>query len=438
MKRIFKYSLTWVLAVLTVFSLLPQTAMANALELELDGDHYHITGFEGGGAYTIPAYVSGRPVTEILDRAFAGCTELTSVSFPDTLKSIGDYAFSGCTALTQADINLMPYIDYTIFEGCTSLQEFKANSANSDLTCRDGVLYSKEYPFIKLYPKGRTGSFTIPDGITLISEYAFSDSRGLTDVTIPDETISICDKAFSGCQNLSFAFFKGDAPGMGEGVFDGCKPGFVVKYISGKRGFSNPWNGVPTEAVPESVKPSANLAGITLSAGKLSPAFDASVLKYTVKLGENDKSVKVTPVKAYGGASVKIDGKKAASKTVSVANGKSTTMKIQVTCGSSKKTYVLTIKRPKAKNSLLASLKASSGVFSPAFSPAVTAYTLTLPKGKKKVTITAKAASPLAKVTPAKKTYTLKAGKTLTVTVKVKPQSGAARTYKIKIAQAKE
>ena len=48
------------------------------------------------GSYAIPD-----SVTSIVERAFMGCSSLTSVTIPDSVTSIGDQAFADCTSLTD-------------------------------------------------------------------------------------------------------------------------------------------------------------------------------------------------------------------------------------------------------------------------------------------------------------------------------------------------
>jgi Ni/Co efflux regulator RcnB len=60
-----------------------------------DGNSVIITGYRGKSKVVrIPPQIGGKPVTSIGERAFED-KELTSVTIPDSVTSIGDYAFSG-------------------------------------------------------------------------------------------------------------------------------------------------------------------------------------------------------------------------------------------------------------------------------------------------------------------------------------------------------
>lgn len=56
------------------------------------------------GDLEIPAEIEGLPVTSIGDKAFFGCTRLTSITIPDSVTSIGDGAFVDCSSLTSVTI----------------------------------------------------------------------------------------------------------------------------------------------------------------------------------------------------------------------------------------------------------------------------------------------------------------------------------------------
>ena len=104
----------------------------------------------------------------IADRAFRGCSGLTSVTIPSSVMSIGALAFSGCSGLMSV----------TIPPGVTSIR-LGAFSVCSGLT-----------------------SVAIPLSVTSIGQYAFDGCSGLTSVTIPSSVTSIGEGAFDRCELL--------------------------------------------------------------------------------------------------------------------------------------------------------------------------------------------------------------------------------------------
>ncbi|MFA7345289.1 MAG: leucine-rich repeat protein [Terrimicrobiaceae bacterium] len=206
-----------------------------------------ITGYTGpGGAVTIPNTLNGGRVTAIVDWAFANCISLTSVTLGDNVGFVRDWAFSGCTSLIA----------------------IAAPVANPNFSSEDGVLFNKLKTALVKYPPGKSGSYTIPPGVTSIGNAAFYGCSNLEAVTIPDCVTSIGDDAFSGCTGLShatipgsvntigsYAFdfctsltgaeFLGDAPSiMGGWVFDHAASAFTVKYHGAASGFTSPtWMG---------------------------------------------------------------------------------------------------------------------------------------------------------------------------------------------------
>ena len=75
------------------------------------------------GALAIPLTYDGKPVTSIGDRAFWKCTNLTSVTIPDSVTRIGLWSFRRCTSLTSVTIPDSVISIYNgAFEGCTSLK----------------------------------------------------------------------------------------------------------------------------------------------------------------------------------------------------------------------------------------------------------------------------------------------------------------------------
>ena len=84
-----------------------------------------ITLYVGSGTEAvIPSTIDGKKVTSIGNRAFYGCTGLTSVNIPNSVTSIGDWAFYYCKGLTSITIpNSVTYIHYDAFSGCSALED---------------------------------------------------------------------------------------------------------------------------------------------------------------------------------------------------------------------------------------------------------------------------------------------------------------------------
>ena len=137
-------------------------------------------------------------VTTIGSNAFYGCRSLTSVTIPDSVTTIGDYAFYDCRSLISMTIpDSVTTIGDSAFEGCSSLTEFRGKYASEDGRCLiiDGTLKS-------FAPAGLT-TYSIPDSVTTIGDYAFAGCRCLTSITIPDSLTTIGGRAFYDCCSLT-------------------------------------------------------------------------------------------------------------------------------------------------------------------------------------------------------------------------------------------
>lgn len=117
----------------------------------------------------------------------------------------------------------------------------------------------------------------------------------------------------------------------------------------------------------------ADLSGLAVNAGTLSPAFSSGATSYTVSVSSSTESITVTGTKADPNA------------TVSANNGVPQTLTpgenvilIQVTAqdGLTLKYYSVTVYRSNPSDASLSSLTINAGSLSPAFSPAITSYTV--------------------------------------------------------------
>ncbi|MBO5370201.1 MAG: leucine-rich repeat domain-containing protein, partial [Clostridia bacterium] len=237
-------------------------------------------------------------VTGIGTSAFYGCSRMTEISLPDTLKTIGDSAFMECCSLKEITIPYgVTHIGYQAFDGCDALEAIYTDSENTMYSSdENGVLFNKEKTTLEKYPAGsKTAEYAVADGVAYISscafadcgnlthislsdsvteigEYAFSEcgslttvslGKGITDIgahafencvnitgiTIPDSAKTIGEGAFAGCDGMNIVNIGNGIASIGENAFDGCVNIAEVYY----NGYKEQWSTVSVEAGNESL-----------------------------------------------------------------------------------------------------------------------------------------------------------------------------------------
>ena len=140
--------------------------------------------FRSSYSPNIKSVIIGSNVTSIGNRAFSGCTGLTSITIPDSVTSIGEHAFYNCSGLTS----IYYTGDITGWLNISGLANLTSRISSECKLFLDGTIIG--------------GDIIIPDGVESIPSYAFAYQTGITSVTIGDSVTSIESHAFSGCSGL--------------------------------------------------------------------------------------------------------------------------------------------------------------------------------------------------------------------------------------------
>lgn len=199
-----------------------QTAYAkwadNVLSFTLndDGESYAVsagTGIADVARVYIPEEHEGKPVTLVEAQGFAYSYYLKEISIPNTITLIGAGAFNGCSRLENINI-------YEV-EGTHEVFYWSQDGAviHNDVAS-GGVKY------LEFFPRAKTGSFTVPDGVETIGNKVFQNAK-ISEVIIPASVTYIASNAFINCKNLTtvkFAF-EGATESLvtiEENAFSGC------------------------------------------------------------------------------------------------------------------------------------------------------------------------------------------------------------------------
>ena len=229
----------------------------------------------------IPSTYKGKTVTSIGNQAFSDCSNLRSITIPDSIITIGNEAFLRCNNITNIIIpNSVIEIGREAFNGCSALSEVKisdrvniigdnvflncsgltnivVDNNNPNYSSQDGILYDKNKAEIIKVPQKISGIINLPNTLMNISWLAFSGISGLTGIMVDDSNpnyssqdgilynkdktdivfvpqgisgaiilpstlTSIGESAFFGCSSLTSITIPDSVTSIGSGAFSGC------------------------------------------------------------------------------------------------------------------------------------------------------------------------------------------------------------------------
>lgn len=172
-----------------------------AYEIDEETETVYIATYKGNDSkIIIPDTIEGYPVTDISGIAFEKNDSLEYVKLPLHLSAFVARAFQDCSSLKEIDIS----------------------EDNIYFTADNGVLYNKDKTTLIAFPTGYSGTFTVPETVISIANYAFYTCRYLTKVQMFNDVQSIGDKAFAMCQELYSIRFSDNLSIIGDEAFRGC------------------------------------------------------------------------------------------------------------------------------------------------------------------------------------------------------------------------
>ena len=178
--------------------------------------------------------VVGKGATSISAKAFMDCTNLTTISLPETLRTIGTCAFYGCSNLDGVTLpSSLTAIGTSAFAECTALTSVAIPSGVKTVdmetfkNCKSLTEVSIQGKVTEI---GRGAfedctnleSILLPSSLKTLGDCAFQNCKSLKSVTIPNGVTSIGFQTFMGCSSLTEVSIQGKVTEIGASAFTDC------------------------------------------------------------------------------------------------------------------------------------------------------------------------------------------------------------------------
>lgn len=216
---------------------------------------------------------------EIGNNAFNTLSALSSVSLPQSLKTVGSSAFHGCNALSSINLDRVAHIDERAFE-YTNIQGTKLSSLQ---TAEQYAFYNckkiteVELPLLQKIPATmfyacdnlktvkigdqatsvgamsfayckKLETLSIGKNVTIIGHHAFDQCESLLSLVIPDKVETVAMDAFSGCNALKSLSLGKGLKEIDSKAFYNCTSLTYLHFQSVPQISSDAFYGFPSNA----------------------------------------------------------------------------------------------------------------------------------------------------------------------------------------------
>ena len=151
------------------------------------------------------------PVIKINDRVFSGNTNLTTVTLPEGLTTLGSDAFNSCKSLRAVKVSSgVEAIPSNCFYECSSLES---------VSLPEGLV---EIGVSAFYECQNLESVALPESLTTLGDYAFISCKLLKTIKIPSGVTAIPRSCFFGCSSLESVTIPEGVMTIGSFAFKSC------------------------------------------------------------------------------------------------------------------------------------------------------------------------------------------------------------------------
>ena len=165
-------------------------------------------------------------LTTIESHAFYLCSEIESITIPDSVTSLYSGVFYGCSSMSELHLGSgLSRLDSEVFRGCSALTEVVI--PDNIKSIENAFYYCKNLRYVYIGSEiiGRSSfegctslaEVLLSNNVKKIGAGAFLGCSALTEITIPSSVTSLANSSFRNC--TGDIYFQGDAPYIDSSAF---------------------------------------------------------------------------------------------------------------------------------------------------------------------------------------------------------------------------